>query len=173
VSAPIVIVEYDQEWPRRYEAERDRIMEKIGSEISAIEHIGTTAVPGVCAKPVIDMMVAVPGPGKADGLLTALSQIGYEDVTKIEDNDEWFYCLGRGSCALYYHLHLVKADSEHWRRHIAFRNYLRAHPDTALEYCRLKRALARMYRTQREKYTESKTEFIERVVAEARGDPAL
>jgi GrpB-like predicted nucleotidyltransferase (UPF0157 family) len=170
MSAPITIVEYNPEWPSRYEAERDRILEKIGAEISAIEHIGSTAIPGVCAKPIIDMMAAVPGPGEADGLLTALSQIGYEDVTKIEGSGEWFYCLGRGSRDLYHHLHLVKAGSEHWRRHIAFRDYLRAHPEMALEYCGLKRALAGRYRTQREKYTESKTEFIERVVAEARGD---
>ncbi len=169
MPAPIVIIEYDPEWPNQYEAEKGRILEKVGSEISALEHIGSTAVPGICAKPIIDMMAAVPGPGEADGLLLALSQIGYDDVTKIESSSEWYYCLGRGFREVYYPLHLVKAGSEHWVKHILFRDYLRAHPETAREYCRMKRALAESYQTQQEKYTESKTGFIERVLAEAIG----
>lgn len=168
MSAPVIIVEYDPEWPNHYESERARIMEAVGGEIGAIEHIGSTSVPGIYAKPIIDIMAAVKDSEAADGLLSTLSEIGYDDVTKIEDDAEWFYCLGRGSRSLYYHLHLVKAGSVHWRKHIVFRDYLRTNPETAREYCRLKMRLAEEYRTQRERYTESKTDFIERVVAEAK-----
>jgi len=167
MSAPVVIVEYDPKWPDLYEAEKHRILSAVGDRVGTVEHIGSTSVSGLCAKPIIDVMAAVAGPEEADALLPTLGAIGYNDVTKIEDDAEWFYCLGRGRRSLYYHLHLVRAGSDHWRRHILFRDYLREHPGTADEYCRLKKSLAERYRTEREKYTESKTQFIMDVVAKA------
>jgi len=167
MSAPVVIVEYDPEWPVLYDAEKHRILRAVGDRVGAVEHIGSTSVSGLCGKPIIDIMAAVAGPEEADALLPALDAIGYDDVTKIEGDAEWFYCLGRGRRSLYYHLHLVRAGSDHWKRHILFRDYLKEHPETADEYCRLKKSLAMRYRTERERYTESKTRFIIDVVAKA------
>lgn len=169
MSAPVVIVEYDPEWPALYEAEQHRILTAVGDRVRTVEHIGSTSVSGLCAKPIIDVMAAVAGPEEADALLPALDAIGYDDVTKILDDAEWFYCLGRGRRSLYYHLHLVRAGSDHWRRHVTFRDYLRRHPSTADEYCRLKKSLAERHRTERERYTEAKTQFIMDVVAKALG----
>jgi GrpB-like predicted nucleotidyltransferase (UPF0157 family) len=134
--------------------------------------MGSKAVPGLCAKPIVDIMAGVAGLGEAEALLPALAGLGYDDVTKIEGNDEWFYCLGRApdepsETMRYFHLHLMCDDGGEWKRHIAFRDYLRLHPETAEDYCTLKRSLAEKFRNQRETYTESMTEFIREVETKA------
>lgn len=163
-SVRVVIVDYDPEWPRHFEAERKRIMEALCNPDAAMAHMGSTAVPGLGAKPIIDMMLGVGGKEEADRVQKALEMIGYTDVTPEPDNTEWFYCLGYGTRELYHHLHLVVEGSRHWRRQLAFRDYLRAHPDTAKEYHELKGRLADDYADDRRGYTEAKTDFITNVL---------
>ena len=172
MPSPIRIVEYDPDWSLKFEAEKNRIIAAVGGRISTLVHMGSTAVPGLCAKPIVDIMAGVSGLGEAEALLPALAEFGYDDVSKIEDNDEWFYCLGRApdepsETMKYFHLHLMCEDSDEWKRHVDFRDYLRLHPDTAADYCTLKRSLAEKFRNQREEYTESKTPFIREVEAKA------
>lgn len=123
-------------------------LEELRSDGKTIEHIGSTAVPGLSAKPIIDIMETVNDAADADHLKDTPAKVGYEDI-KIEGNSEWFYCLGRATPRIGYHLHLVKSNSEHWKRHILFRDYLRAHPEIAHEYGELKKRLAEEYRTTR------------------------
>jgi len=172
MSAPILIVDYDPNWPHEFEAERRNVIAAVDGRISAVVHIGSTAVPGLCAKPIVDIMAGVHGSREAEALLPPLAELGYDDVTKIDDNDEWFYCLGRApekpsDAMRYFHLHLVREDSDDWNRHVNFRDYLRLHPETAADYCTLKRRNAERFRDQRELYTESKTRFIREVEAKA------
>lgn len=172
MPSPIRIVEYDPDWPLRFEAERRKVIEAVDGRISTVIHIGSTAVPGLCAKPIVDIMAGVSGLGEAEALLPPLAGLGYDDISKIDDNDAWFYCLGRApenpsDTTRYFHLHLMCENSDEWKRHVDFRDYLRLHPETAADYCTLKRGLAERFRNQREAYTESKTRFVREVEAKA------
>ena len=166
MSRPVIIVDYDPEWPILYEAEKTRILEAAGCKILAIEHIGSTAVPRLGAKPIIDMMAGVHRSADADECLPLLEKIGYLDVTPQPGNSEWYYCLGEIPHSTGYHLHLVKFMSDHWRRHLFFRDILRAHPKVAWQYYELKKKLAAEYGSDRDGYTAAKTSFIESVVAQ-------
>lgn len=173
MSYPIVIVDYDPRWPGLYRREEHHILEALGDEALAIEHIGSTAVPGLGGKPIIDMMLGISGLEEARKCLEPLRRIGYVDVTPQLGNPEWYYCLAKGPHTdpylnTTYHLHLVKFKSDHWRSHLLFRDFLRTHPEVAREYYDLKRRLADKYRFDRGAYTEGKTAFIEAIVARDR-----
>ncbi len=168
MSQPVVIVDYDPRWPALYEKEKARLQEAIGDRILAIAHIGSTAVPGLAAKPIVDIFVGVRERAAAEECVSLLSSLGYTNVTP-EDHPEWYYCLGNGpSGASTFHVHLVKYPSAHWERHLLFRDYLRAHAEVAEEYCRLKRELAARHGSDRVAYTEAKSAFIASVEAQAR-----
>jgi len=162
---PVKIVDYDPRWPIIYEEERSSILEVAGSMILAIEHIGSTVVPGLSAKPIIDIMAGVEGSEDADECVRLLQAIGYDDVTSQPEAPDWYYCLGKGFHSVGYHLHLVRHGSEHWERHIVFRDHLRTNPETARDYERLKRHLASEHGSNRLTYTEAKTSFIESIVS--------
>ena len=161
-------MDYDSRWPAIYEEEKHRIRDATGHRILAIEHIGSTVVPGLEAKPIIDMMAGVRGPDDADDCIPELQNISYNDITPQPGNPEWYYCLGRGLHSPGYHLHLVKFMSDHWVRHLLFRDFLCAHPDVAQQYGKLKRKLAAKHGFDRTTYTEAKTSFIESVIDRAR-----
>ena len=113
-----------------------------GSE-AVVERVGSTAVPGLGAKPVIDVMVGVSQLAEAEGRIGALEGAGYEYVQKYEielPERRYFRKPRLGPSA--YHLHCVVKGSSFWVRHLAFRDYLRAHPESAAAYCELKRELA-------------------------------
>ncbi|MEM2905857.1 MAG: GrpB family protein [Candidatus Bathyarchaeia archaeon] len=168
MSRLVVIVDYDPRWPSLYEEEKRRILSVIGHKVLALEHIGSTAVPGLGAKPIIDIMACVSGPSDADECIPLLAGIGYLDVTREEGDPDWYCCLGKASHSVGYHLHLVRYMGDFARKHLLFRDFLRSHPDTAREYYELKKRMAARYGSDRRAYTESKTSFIEGVVARAR-----
>jgi GrpB-like predicted nucleotidyltransferase (UPF0157 family) len=163
----VVIVEYDPDWPLTFEEERESILGVVGHIVLALEHIGSTAIPGLGAKPIIDMMAGVPGLSEAEECVLLLRSIGYTSVTPQPMELGMYYCLGKGPHSVGYHLHLMKYKSEEWEKHLLFRDYLRSHPNRAREYHELKKRLAALYGSERNKYTESKTSFIESVLAEA------
>ena len=146
-----------------------RILAALGDHAIAIEHMGSTSVPGLGAKPIIDIIVGVDSRESADTCQKLLEPVGYDDVTPEPGETEWFYCLGAGNNDLYYHVHLVTYGSFHWRRQLAFRDYLRAHPERAREYYELKKHLAGHYGFDREGYTEAKTRFIEETLKRVNG----
>jgi len=168
---PVIIVSYDPQWPILYEEEKRHILEAVGRKVLAIEHIGSTAVPGLGAKPIIDIMAGVHQFADAEECLPLLQLLGYDDVTPQPGDSEWYYCLGKGKGHQgehTYHLHLVKFMSEHWEKHLLFRDFLRTCPEVAQQYYELKKKLAEKHGSNREAYTEAKTPFIESVVAQAR-----
>ena len=152
----VLIVDYDPQWPAMYDKEGELVCRVLGHKISAIEHVGSTAVPNLCGKNIIDIMAGVSELDEANECLSPLARIGYVDVTPQPDNAEWFYCLGKGHHSVAYHLHLVKFNSKHWKKHIIFHDLLRKNPQVAQEYCNLKKELAAKYRTDRLGYTEAK-----------------
>jgi len=164
----VIIVEYDPRWHEIYQEEKQRVLGVLGERALSIEHIGSTAVPGLGAKPIIDMMVGVRDEETGDECQRLLYDAGYTDVTPEPEEPDWYYCLGKGPHSVGFHLHLVRHGSGFRERHLEFRDYLREHPETAREYYELKKGLAEEHGSGRLAYTEAKTEFIESVVAKAK-----
>ena len=168
MSRLIVIADYDPQWPVLYEEEKNQILEAVGHKILAFEHIGSTAVPGLGAKPIIDMMAGVHHSSDAEECIPLLRDIGYTSVTPQPDDPDHYYCLGKGPHSVGYHLHLMKFRSNSWEKHLLFRDYLRTNPDVANQYHDLKKKLVTKHGSDRATYTRAKTLFIEAVVAKAR-----
>ena len=162
MNPPIAIIPYDPRWPRLYDEEKSRVNSVLGSNLVALEHIGSTAVVNLGAKPIVDIMAAMRDRAAADGALPALAGIGYCDVTAQGDHPEWFYCLGKSlDERIFFHLHLVKSGSDFFARHLSFRDALRADAALARRYETLKRELATKFALDRDGYTSGKTAFIE------------
>jgi GrpB-like predicted nucleotidyltransferase (UPF0157 family) len=171
-ALPIVIVDYDTRWPQLFEEERERILGAIGDWLLGIEHIGSTAVPGLAAKPIVDIMPGLRSLDDAPLLVPVMEAIGYQYIPEYEDQlPERRYFVkppGRGyHIERLFHVHAVETSSPFWRRHTAFRDYLRAHPEACEEYAALKRLLAAKHGADRVGYTDAKTEFIQGIEARA------
>lgn len=157
------IVDYDPSWPDRYRDERARVLEAAGKWLVAIEHIGSTSVPGLAAKPIVDMMAAVASLDDTEHIIEPLAALGWDYVPEYEvemPHRRYFRKGRRGSDGDKYHLHVVEPDGEFWRRHLAFRDYLRQHAQAAREYADLKRQLAAEHGTDMDAYTDAKSAFI-------------
>ena len=167
----VEIVPYDPAWPQRFEAERSRLIVLL-PELTDVEHFGSTAVPGLCAKPVIDILAIVASMDAADRLLPKLCENGYvasPEFNATLPNRRWLmrYAAGRRT----HHLHLVLPNSCQWNQSLRFRDMLRRDPKLADEYAELKRALAKSHPADREAYTSAKGDFIRR--AQSRDDRHL
>ena len=133
--------------------------------VAAIEHVGSTAVPGLAAKSIIDIIVGVRELAAGDRCVHPLEGIEYEYLGEAGIPGRLYFRKGQPRT---YHLHMVEHRSEFWERHLLFRDLLRERPAVAREYEALKRELAVQYRTDRLAYTEAKTPFIESALARAR-----
>ena len=160
---PIEIVPHDPEWLTMFEKEKTAIQLTLGDIAIEVHHIGSTSVSGLAAKPIIDILVAVESLDDRPVFERGLSVLGY--VNTPHDDDANRLCYGRGVPSAY-HVHVVKRDSWTCSRHLIFRDALRASPETRKEYERLKLDLALRFRDDREAYTDAKSEFIERTVAQ-------
>jgi GrpB-like predicted nucleotidyltransferase (UPF0157 family) len=165
-EAPVHIVPYDPLWPHQFEQERHLLAGIIGEWLhGGIEHVGSTAVPGLDAKPVIDVMAGVFSLEASRDAVNVLERNGYSYAEYRTDVMHW---LCKPSLAFRtHHLHLVPYNSQLWKERLAFRDCLRSHPDLAREYAELKYRLAEQYRFDREAYTEAKSEFIQRLLGKA------
>ena len=161
-DGPVVIADYNPGWPRMYEEERDRVVAAIGEWLVDIQHVGSTSVPGLAAKPVVDIMPGLRTLDDAEQIIAPLEALGYEHVPASQDDIPDRRYFRRGIPRLY-HIHAVEAGGDFWKRHIAFRDYLRAHPETAAEYADLKRQIAAQYGSDRLGYVNAKTDFISSV----------
>jgi len=164
------IVDYDPRWPELFDAEATRIRGALGSIARHIEHNGSTAVPGLAAKPVIDIQISVDALQPIDVYLRPLVALGYTHVPHADDA----FCPflhPPPSWPHTHHIHVVRLGGPEEQRTLAFRDYLRAHAEVAGEYETLKRRLASTFAAgdadARERYAHAKTEFIERVIASA------
>ena len=165
-EAPVEIVPYDAAWPIRFEEEARHLRGVLQPWLAgSIEHIGSTAVPGLCAKPVIDIMAAVESLDASRPAIDALAGAAYWYAPYRSHAEHWF-CKPSPAFRTH-HLHLVPAGSRQWTDALAFRDYLRGHAAITSEYAALKQILAERYRTDREAYTVAKQPFIERVVDRA------
>lgn len=168
MERPVVIVEYRPEWPAQAEAEMAAIRAALGFRLRAIEHMGSTSVPGLAAKPIVDLMAGLQSLEDASACVPLMESLGYRYRPDLEaDMPERRYFSKDIGGVRAFQVHMVELDGEFWRRHLVFRDALRADPALAAEYAALKRRLAAQYGTDRVGYTEAKTDFIQAV--EARG----
>ena len=164
MQAPIEIVDYDPLWPQRFTDERAELLHVIGQWLHGpIEHIGSTAVPGLRAKPVIDIMAGVESLPASRDAIPALGRMNYHYWPYKSDVMHWF-CKPTAEFRTH-HLHLVPVGSLLWMHRIAFRDRLRADASARADYAALKDELAGRHRHDREAYTEGKADFIRWIVA--------
>jgi GrpB-like predicted nucleotidyltransferase (UPF0157 family)/GNAT superfamily N-acetyltransferase len=158
-SEPIAVVPHDQRWPRRFATERVSLESAIGDWIvGGVHHVGSTAVPGLDAKPIIDILVGVEGLEVSRACFEPLSRLEYVRAPYRPDEMHWF-CKPRPSRRTH-HLHLIPVDHRRYAEELRFRDRLRADPVLAGEYSVLKHDLAVRFRDDREAYTNGKTDFI-------------
>ncbi|HEY4483257.1 MAG TPA: GrpB family protein [Candidatus Paceibacterota bacterium] len=160
--------EYNPEWRNLFEQEKELLLKTFGSRIIAIEHIGSTAIPGLESKPIIDISVAVESLDDIDDFITKLQELGYEYMPERRFSDRQFFPKGPAEKRTH-HVSLVEITSETgWNNHILFRDYLREHADVRNEYAKLKRELAEKYADNRGEYTERKKKFVMEVINHAK-----
>jgi GrpB-like predicted nucleotidyltransferase (UPF0157 family) len=162
MAQPIILVEYDPSWVQKYEMEQERILDALGDcteggVLYDIAHVGSTSVPGLAAKPCLDIAARVHPLPLPDERVAALELLGYEHLGEYGIPGRHFFRKGPHEV----HLHVVSFDTEHWPRYVLFRDYLRAHPQAARRYERLKRELASKHHHDREAYTNGKGPLIQ------------
>jgi GrpB-like predicted nucleotidyltransferase (UPF0157 family) len=164
---PVRLVRYDPSWPAKFEAERARIRNAIGDwVVDGIHHVGSTAVPGLEAKPIIDILVGVRDLEESRACFEPLARLGYLHAPYLADQMHWF-CKPDPNRRTH-HLHLVPAGSERYLDELAFRDRLRSDAGLAQRYAALKRRLAVQFEHDREAYTDAKGEFIRRALRSGR-----
>jgi GrpB-like predicted nucleotidyltransferase (UPF0157 family) len=165
VPAPIYLVPYDASWPARFAEERAVLARVLSPWLAGpIEHIGSTAVPGLVAKPVIDIMAAVASLDESRPALAAVATLQYAYFPYRAEIMHWL-CKPSDEVRTH-HLHLVPFASALWHERLRFRDRLRSDTRVAAEYAALKLALAARYEFDREQYTDGKEPFVRRILAE-------
>lgn len=166
----ISIEPYGSDWPQLFAEQALRIQRYLAEWLSApVEHIGSTAIPGMPAKPIIDMLALVPDSGSFGGALPLLSSIDWVHAPEPGDREHRKWSVGFPSVEhRTHHLHVVEQDSNDWPQWLLFRDYLRTHSDSAQRYAALKKALAAADDHDRLRYRAGKAPLIEQLLAEAR-----
>jgi GrpB-like predicted nucleotidyltransferase (UPF0157 family) len=164
-TPPLVIVDYSPGWPREFEREREAIKAALAPLSISIEHIGSTSVPGMRAKPIIDIMVGGPSLDAFEERIQDLARIGYEHLPEMRSlmPDNRFFAKP-ATLPRRFNLHAVELDGEFWRDHLLFRDMLRADVQLATEYAELKSELATQFASEPKQYTLAKGPFINAVV---------
>jgi GrpB-like predicted nucleotidyltransferase (UPF0157 family) len=167
----IHLVEYYPGWPEMYRAEAECVLSVLPAGlVCAIEHFGSTAIPGLAAKPIIDILVAVHSvPGAREVAVSPLESLGYAFWADNPKCDCLFFVKGLPPRAPHrtHHVHMTELDSEMWER-LLFRDYLRTHLEEASRYGALKFELMDRYRDDREAYTDTKSAYVEKIMSRAR-----
>ena len=169
LNTPIEIVPHDPEWGRTFEALRRVLVQALGEIVVDVEHVGSTAVPRLAAKPIIDVDIVIPSRDALSIAVSRLAALGYRHEGDLGVPGREAFARdasdvprdGSGRRWPAHHLYVCASDSQELRKHLLFRDWLRRHRAAAEEYGRLKRHLAAAHRFDREAYTKAKSEFIE------------
>jgi GrpB-like predicted nucleotidyltransferase (UPF0157 family) len=161
----IVLHSYTPEWEQLFNAERERLLGCLAGYVLDIQHIGSTAVPGLPAKPIIDIGVAVANFEEAFRCVPLLETLGYIYRGEFGIPRRHYFVRGEPRT---YQVHMNEIGSADWKNTIAFRNYLREHPEVAGDYAVLKKQLVEQFPTDIHAYTDGKSEFIHHVLQVSR-----
>lgn len=162
------LVEYDARWPALFAAEQRGIRGQCGTLALRLEHVGGTSIPGMCAKPVLDMAAGRPRDASIQEYVAALERVGYQHRGERGVLGRQFFCRGEPRA---YHLHLVEEGGPLWLDYVAFRDYLRTHVAAARRFAELKRALAARFPADREGYMNAKAPYVQEILRLASGPP--
>lgn len=165
LNGPIQIVDYDPEWPRLFEREVERIRGALSDQVLLIEHVGSTSVPGLAAKPIIDIVLVVPDSSNESAYVPALEAAGY--VLRIREPDWYEHRVFKGSDTDV-NLHVVSQGCPEIDRMLLFRDWLRSNASDRQLYERTKRELARRKWKYTQNYADAKTEVVEEILLRAR-----
>jgi GrpB-like predicted nucleotidyltransferase (UPF0157 family) len=177
----IILAPYDHGWPALFQEERKRLQAAIGAWVVDIQHVGSTSIPGIAAKPIIDIAVHLGSLADALYCITPLVELGYECLgefgipgriyfRKLTDNP--LPGQAHGGAGRTHQIHMYETGHDQYEKQIIFRDYLRAHPEAAQEYEGLKRELAARY-SNIEGYAEAKSDFVARILGLARASDAV
>jgi len=164
-SGMIQLSPYESAWRILFLEERDRLQASIGGYVLDIQHIGSTSIPGMLAKPILDIGIAVADFETAACCIPPMEKLGY--TNKGENGIPRRHYFVKGDPRTH-HVHMVEIESEGWRNNLLFRDYLIKSPETAREYARLKQELAKQFATEREAYQAGKDGFIKAALHKAR-----
>lgn len=167
----VKIVPYRSKWPLEFEEEKQRLLHILGANIVAIEHVGSTSIPELDAKPIIDMFAGVHTLLHVEAYANLLRNSGYCHVETGMTGRHFFAKESEGERT--HHLHILPIEGWNDRKELLFRDYLRKHPELVKEYAELKNRLAQQYHSDPESYTRAKTAFIQRVDDLARSERGL
>lgn len=163
----VVVRPHDPRWAQAYEAERGRITGILGTDAVAVHHVGSTAIPGICAKPIIDILVELSGLGAADAAAPRMAAAGYEALGEFGLPGRRYFRRNDAAGTRTHHVHAYEAGSAEIARHLAFRDYLRARPAKAAGYSALKERLAAAHPHDIEAYMDGKDALVKSLEAEA------
>jgi GrpB-like predicted nucleotidyltransferase (UPF0157 family) len=161
----VEVVPFNENWSVMFEEEERKINNVFGNEIVAIYHIGSTSIPGMYAKPIIDILVEVKDIESVDNYNEQMSALGYRALGEHGISGRRFF--RKGEVERTHHVHVFETGSEHITRHLAFKEYMIAHPKEAKAYSELKQRLAKQFPTDIEAYIEGKDPFIKEMEKKA------
>lgn len=162
----VKVVPYRKKWGEEFEKERSRILEVCGDKVIAVEHIGSTSVPGLSSKPIIDIAVGIKRLKDAEKLLKPLKKLGYNFYKKFQQQ-RLFVAKGPDGKRTHY-LHIMRYKGAKWESDQLFINYLRTHPKEVKRYGKLKEKLAKRHSNDRQGYSDGKNAFIKSIIAKAK-----
>jgi len=163
----VLLSEYDINWPLEFENEKKSIQNTLTENEIRIEHIGSTSVENLCAKPIIDILIGINHFDEGYKFASLLEATGYAYKGENGIPGRHFFVKGNPRT---HHLHMVEMNSVFFRDHLLFRDYLRENPEEKEQYAELKKSMAVKYVDDREKYTDSKAEFIQNILQKAKGN---
>ena len=169
MAAPVVISSYQTSWRERFDELNALLRRVLAAYIVEIEHVGSTAVPGLDAKPIIDLDIVISDTTEFEQVKVRLANVGYRHCGDqgVPGREAFEMLQAEGHEVADHHLYVCRESSAELRRHLAFRDFLRNNPEDAAEYGQLKRRLAEEFRGNREGYTEAKSRFIEQALEKA------
>lgn len=156
----VEVVPHDPSWRGAFETESKQIALALTENVVAIHHIGSTAIPQIHAKPIIDMLVEVKDITKVDKQTSAMEALGYEAMGEFGISGRRFFRKGNEAGIRTHHIHTFEVTSPQIERHLAFRDYMISHPENAQQYSELKRELANKYHDNIQGYMDGKNGFI-------------
>ncbi len=168
------LVPYQSAWAELFQQEAQRLRAALGDHVVRIEHVGSTAVPGLDAKPILDIVVAVHDMADATLFEEALAPLGYLHKSDNDTPGRLYFVKRLPDDRSTHHVNITQLGTECWVEHVAFRDYLLAYPEAKAQYLALKRELARRHPADRQAYGEGKEAFIRGIlalVAESEPDP--
>lgn len=167
LNSTVTLVDYDPEWPTLFEREAERIRGALGERVLVLEHVGSTSVPGLCAKPIVDILLEVPDSDDEDAYLPALEGAGYRLVIREPDWEKHRCFKGPDTNV---NLHVYSPGNGQTSRYRLFRERLRSHPDELALYAAKKRELAAREWKYIQNYADAKTEVVEEILGRARAE---